>query len=198
MFRRVAVALFLDIGEREREDCGELVDEGRLEGRKPVLRDADQRRADRLVGAAFGRERNAGRRRRQDEARVLIAGVIERIEPAGDERIVQRADRQQPRAVDVVGQPERRMNKFISAMPSSMCWPLGENSQLNVDGMRSLLKVSASACWANSPRRLTHGPRLVETVTSGEVVTMRSASAELSLASSLRIEPNPVWVDITR
>jgi hypothetical protein len=37
------------------------------------------------------------------------------------------------------------MNRFISAMPSSICWPFGENSQLNVDGMRSLLNVSASA-----------------------------------------------------
>ena len=35
------------------------------------------------------------------------------------------------------------MNRFISAMPSSMCWPLGENSQLKVEAMRSLLNVSA-------------------------------------------------------
>ena len=38
------------------------------------------------------------------------------------------------------------MNRFISAMPSSMCWPFGENSQLKVEGMRSLLNVSAIAC----------------------------------------------------
>ena len=74
---------------------------------------------------------------------------------------------------------DSRMNRFISAMPSSMCWPFGENSQLKVEGMRSLLKVSAMLSRANSPRRFTHGPRLVETVTSGEVVTMRSASARL-------------------
>ena len=67
-------------------------------------------------------------------------------------------------------------------MPSSMCWPLGENSQLKVEGMRSLLKVSASCSRANRPRRLTQAPRLVETVTSGEVVTMRSASARLAAA----------------
>ena len=75
---------------------------------------------------------------------------------------------------------DNRMNRFISAMPSSMCWPLGENSQLKVEGMRSLLKVSAMLSRANRPRRLTHGPRLVETVTSGEVVTMRSASAVIA------------------
>ena len=67
-------------------------------------------------------------------------------------------------------------------MPSSMCWPFGENSQLKVEGMRSLLNVSASFSRANRPRRLTHGPRLVETVTSGEVVTMRSASVRLLAA----------------
>ena len=30
---------------------------------------------------------------------------------------------------------ESRMNRFASAMPSSMCWPLGENSQLKVEGI---------------------------------------------------------------
>ena len=58
--------------------------------------------------AAFGRQRDAGRRRHQDEARVLVAGVVQRIEPARDERIVERADRQQPLAVDRMRQPERR------------------------------------------------------------------------------------------
>ncbi len=75
---------------------------------------------------------------------------------------------------------ESRMNRLFSAMPSSMCWPLGENSQVKVEGMRSFLKVSAISSRANRPRRLTHGPRLVETVTSGEVVTMRSANGSLA------------------
>ncbi len=89
------------------------------------------------------------------------------------------------------------MNRFISAMPSSMCWPFGENSQLKVDGMRSLLKVSAMLSRANRPRRFTHGPRLVDTVTSGEVVTMRSASGVFSRASSFSSAPKPNWVDIS-
>ena len=67
---------------------------------EPVLRHADQRLRDRLVRAAFRRQRDAGRRRHQNEARILVAGVVERIEAARDERIVQRADRQQPLAVD--------------------------------------------------------------------------------------------------
>ena len=91
---------------------------------------------------------------------------------------------------------DSRMNRFISAMPSSICWPLGENSQLKVDGMRSLLKVSAMASRANRPRRFTHGPRLVETVTSGEVVTMRWAKSLSPRPISLSSAPKPVCVDI--
>ena len=92
---------------------------------------------------------------------------------------------------------DSRMNKFASAMPSSMCWPLGENSQLKVEGICSLLNVSASASRANSPRRFTQGPRLVETVTSGDAVTMRLANSSSPRPISLRMAPKPVCVDIT-
>ena len=91
---------------------------------------------------------------------------------------------------------ESSMNRFISAMPSSTCWPLGENSQLKVEGMRSLLKVSAIASRANSPRRFTQPPRLVETVTSGEVVTMRCANSPSCLPISLSSAPKPACVDM--
>ncbi len=50
---------------------------------------------------------------------------------------------------------------------------------------------------ANNPRRLTHGPRLVDTVTSGEVVTTREASGVCSRASSLSSAPKPNCVDIS-
>ena len=53
--------------------------------------------------------------------------------------------------------------------------------------MRSLLKVSAMLSRANSPRRLTQGPRLVETVTSGDVVTMRCANSLSPRPISLRM-----------
>ena len=65
------------------------------------LAERDQRRVDRLVRAAFGAERDAARRRDQQEARVLVAGVVERIEAAGDERVVERADREQALAEQV-------------------------------------------------------------------------------------------------
>ena len=83
------------------------------------------------------------------------------------------------------------MNRLISAMPSSMCWPFGENSQLKVEAMRSLLNVSAIFSRANRPRRFTHGPRLVETVTSGDVVTMRCAKSESPRPSSFSSAPKP-------
>ena len=81
------------------------------------------------------------------------------------------------------------MNRFISAMPSSRCWPFGEKSQLKVEGIFSLPEqvVHFPPC-ANSPRRLTQAPRLVETVTSGDVVTMRAASSLSPRAISFSIE----------
>ena len=44
----------------------------------------------------------------QEEARILVAGIVERIEAALDERVVERADRQQPLAEQRMGEPERR------------------------------------------------------------------------------------------
>ena len=77
-----------------------------------------------------------------------------------------------------------------------MCWPAGENSQLKVEAMRSLLNTSAIFWRANRLRRFTHGPRLVETVTSGEVVTMRLTKSESPRPSSFNSAPNPNCVDI--
>ena len=55
--------------------------------------------------------------------------------------------------------------------------------------------MSATSDRRNSPRWFTHAPRLVDTVTSGEVVTMRSARLPPALAISSRIRPNAAWVD---
>ena len=62
---------------------------------------------DRLMRAAFRRQRHAGRRRDEDEARILIAGVVQRIETALDERIVKRADRDEALAEKRMRKPER-------------------------------------------------------------------------------------------
>jgi hypothetical protein len=62
--------------------------------------------------------------------------------------------------------------------------------------MRSFLKVSAIASRAKSFRRFTQAPRLVDTVTSGEAVTMRFANSLSDLPISLSSRPKPACVDI--
>ena len=86
-------------------------------------------------------------------------------------------------------------NRFISAMPSSICWPSGEKLHFCADGIFSSRNVSATASRANSPRRFTQAPRFVETVTSGEVVSIRRDSSVSSRACASRILPNPACVD---
>ncbi len=80
-------------------------------------------------------------------------------------------------------------------MPSSMCWPSGEKRHFCADGMRSSRKVSAISPVENSPRRFTQGPRLVETVTSGEVVTICAASGLSDFASASISRPNAICVE---
>ena len=88
-----------------------------------------------------------------------------------------------------------RMNKLLSAIPSSMCWPRGDIVQLCGDAIRSSLKVSLLSCGSKIARLLTQPPRLVETVTSGDAVTMRSASAGWLRAISASRRPKPACVD---
>ena len=64
-----------------------------------------------------------------------------------------------------------------------------------VEAMAASRNWSARASRAKRPRWFTKPPRLVETVTSGEVVTMASASGPPARARSLRILPNATWVD---
>ena len=61
--------------------------------------------------AAFTGERDARRRRDQNEARLLVAGVVQGIEAARDEGIVERADRQQAFAENAVAQSHRRQHQ---------------------------------------------------------------------------------------
>ena len=63
-------------------------------------------------------------------------------------------------------------NRLFSAIPSSICCPDCPLPQRCADISLRAWNTSSCACIANTPRRLTQGPRLVETVTSGEVVTM--------------------------
>src|ERR1700748_525020 len=77
----------------------EVLAEGRLPGGAARLLDADGRRDDRLVRAALGRKRDAGRRADEDRLAAGVDAERPRLERAIDERVVQRADRQQRLAV---------------------------------------------------------------------------------------------------
>ena len=57
-------------------------------------------------------------------------------------------------------------------MPSSMCWPFGDMPQRCAEASLASRNTSLRVCRSKMPRRFTQGPRLVETVTSGLVVTM--------------------------
>ena len=89
---------FLHVRQRVAQQDGEFIDMGGLETREPVGGHADQRCVDRLVLPALGRQGEAGGGGDQQEARVLVTGVDQRIEAAVDEWIVDRADRQDARA----------------------------------------------------------------------------------------------------
>ena len=91
------------------------------------------------------------------------------------------------------------MNRFISAMPSSMMLTLG--GEVPVEGrgdafaaehVRHLLTREEPAC--GSPRRRDSSTRS----RPGEVVTMRLASSLSPLAISWRMSPKPCCVDIAR
>jgi hypothetical protein len=56
-------------------------------------------------------------------------------------------------------------------------------------------KTSARSSRSKMPRRFTQPPRLVDTVTSGDVVTIRAASSGTAPAISLRIFPKPPCVE---
>ena len=101
-----AALRLLEMAEAPEQDFGELVGEGGLERRQPRLAHREQRRAHRLVRAAFRRQGDAGRRARQQEAGVLVAGVVQRIEAARDEGVVDRAHREQAGAEELVRKPE--------------------------------------------------------------------------------------------
>ena len=137
---RTALAGFaLHVAKAPSHDHGKFIDKGRLERGQPILRHADQGRRDRLVRAAFRRQRDARRRRRHHEAGVLVAGVVQRIEAALDEGIVQRADRQQPLAIDRMRQPERREHDEQVHLGDAEFEVLALGRIIPVEGRRDLL-----------------------------------------------------------
>ncbi len=83
------------------EDGSQFIGKGRLIGFEARLAHADQRRGNRLMRPALGPQSDARRRRHQNEARILVERIIQRVEPARDEGIIQCPDGKQ-------GLPEQR------------------------------------------------------------------------------------------
>ena len=106
-----APVLGLHALEAPAHDLCELVDEGRLECGDPVQAQADEGRDDGLVRAALGGQADAGRGGHHHEAGALVAGVVERVEPTEDERVVERSHREEPRPEKRCRQPERRQQE---------------------------------------------------------------------------------------
>ena len=137
---RTALAGFaLHVAKAPAHDHGEFIDKGRFERGQAILRHADQRRRDRLMRAAFRRQRDARRRRRHHETGVLVAGIIQRIEAALDEGIVQRPDRQQPLAIDRMRQPERREHDEQVHLGDAEFQMLSLRRKIPVEGRRDFL-----------------------------------------------------------
>ena len=84
----VGVAVALHVIEGPAHDDREFVDEGRLETGETILREANERRRDRLMRAALRRKRNPGWRPHDDKPRGLVTGIVQRIETSLDERVI--------------------------------------------------------------------------------------------------------------
>src|SRR6185437_5790785 len=79
--------------------------------------------------------------------------------------------------------------------PSSICCPLLFAPHFCAEAIFACAKTSGTALRRKRPRWFTHAPRLVDTVTSGDVVTIRSARSPPAFERSSRMRPNAAWVD---
>ena len=94
------------MGEGPLEDERQLVGESRFEIGQAGLSHADQRRIYRLMRAAFRTQGQARRRGHKKESRILVTAVVERIETARDERVVDCSYRDEARAEQWRGQSQ--------------------------------------------------------------------------------------------
>ena len=145
--------------ERMAQQDAQFIDMRRFEARQPIRRHADQRRVDRLMLPAFRRQGQAGRRRDQQEPRILVAGIDQRIQAAVDERIVHRPDRQHPRARHRRRQPggAQQQEQVLFGDAQLDMLPLGRHppalrrSQLRSRGTRRC-GYAGRKCPAGSPK----------------------------------------------
>ena len=148
-FGRLAVAVLLDVGEAQARIAASSSTKAGSNAASPSCAMPISGSAIDWCAPPSRRQRDARRRRHHDEAGVLVAGVVERIEPARDEGIVQRADRQQPLAVDGVRQAERRQQDEQVHLGDAELDMLALRREFPVEGRRDALALE----------RVGHAPR---------------------------------------
>ena len=130
----------------------EVLPERRLPGGAARLPDADRGRDDRLVRAALGCERHPARRADQDRLAARVHAEGPRLERPPDERVVDRADRQERLAVAAPGCAE------LAQQPDQV--GLGD-PQLDVMAARRLVPVDERLGVVGKPvPPFTHRPDL--------------------------------------
>ena len=126
--------------------------------------------------------------------RAGVEAVDQGVEPAADERVVDGADRDEQLAGQLGREAElpSSMNRFISEMPSSMCWPLGRC----VPAQQPLafgLVVGALLRREDADLVDPAAPGWSRSETSGEVVTIRSRSSGRSARRVSSGRTPPGW-----
>src|SRR4051812_5282512 len=88
-----------------------------------------------------------------------------------------------------------RHTRFTSAMPNSMCWPVGASDHLRTLSVSSA-NQSRRSLTDHTPVLLIQPPKLVDDATSGLHVTNRALALGASRDTSARSRPNTACVEI--
>lgn len=98
-----------------------------------------------------------------------------------------------PQRLQVAPSSPRRLTRFTSAMPSSMCWPVGFSCQcmtVSASSLNQLVRSSAD----HTPTLFTQPARLVLELTSGLTVTSLRATAGAARLTSSKVRPKAACV----
>ena len=101
-----------------------------------------------------------------------------------------------PQRLQVAPSSPSRPTRLVSAMPSSMCCPVGFSRQCRMVSASSA-NQSVRSRADHTPTLFTQPPRLVLELTSGLTVTTRAAAPGASRVRSSRARPSAAWVVAT-
>ena len=101
-----------------------------------------------------------------------------------------------PQRLQVAPSSPSRPTRLVSAMPSSMCCPVGFSRQCRMVSASSA-NQSVRSRADHTPTLFTQPPRLVLELTSGLTVTTRAAASGASRVRSSRARPSAAWVVAT-